>query len=1070
MKWADFITVVVATFLAVIAVNDGLFAKGKEERYKPPVGIVTPETNDRFDTRINELIRSGFVFKHPAPGLMAKLLHTNTVVDTLGLTIYDYSYNNINGRMLTRIFGGAFDGVHLVYMKRADLNSVRSANYRYYSYAASGFLGEFTPTPGLRTGWARVADGPLHNGIYVHHGGGTHLRIDDGEASFTFTYENPVDPNGNFPGIWVHGDTIIVTTTPSGTFTPGKTFVSINGGISFVEIGFPQPPTMSYEWGNAETWPVLNPINNQQIGFVNLERNNQNPPSGGLVYSVSTDLSVGTNWTSQSIYNFGDILTNSTGDYYYDPGIGIGTDHYNFEYSDNGIFHLVFDGAGVQFVQATGENYPIHPVVYWNSAQQQLIELTSDVVARNPALGNSIETLFPGWGKGNSYAHIAVGPNGVLAVIWQQPELIDSTTLNLITGTSGGNQITYYATDIFCAVSSDNGLTWSEPFKVGGLDGESDVYPSIARDIEVDAFGNYFIHFIYFWDTNPGSSVLSQTDPSLCAWVYNKFNITPYLFTSIPKILSVDPDSAFTGQTLSVSILGENTVFQQDSLLTNTVWLSNSSEMIQATNVNAISPTALTAQFTIPDTANLGLWDVNVLQVGGAGTVSLLNGFKIYERIIDSLSLGAATRYAFPGDTVNIPLNVAIPPDSFYSSVEIFLTGFQGQLDFLDVITSGTLIGNAGWSLQFNNTDSVLTIAAAGSNDITGSGDLLVLKMAVPDTTPVGFVPISLDSAVFNTGATYVRLTSGGINILLPKPGDVDHNDLIQAFDASLILKYLVGLIQLSPTQRSNANVSNDTTISALDAELVLEYVVGLIDTLPYDTTIIPLGTMLMQDGVFQPGEAVMVPLYLEGGVHIHGFEMELAYDPSQLEFIEVIWGDSLGEVIKTTNTVQTGQIKIAGAGKIPENESQIFAVLKFNVNPAFDGETIKIVLTKLRFNEEKQQRDVTHALLSRVTDIKHNDSNIPATFHLAQNFPNPFNPSTKIRYGIPKDIHISLEVYDINGRKVATLLDTQQRAGWHIVEWRGVNDDGSKVSSGIYLVRMKAGSFTFVRKMILLK
>jgi nitrous oxidase accessory protein NosD len=89
----------------------------------------------------------------------------------------------------------------------------------------------------------------------------------------------------------------------------------------------------------------------------------------------------------------------------------------------------------------------------------------------------------------------------------------------------------------------------------------------------------------------------------------------------------------------------------------------------------------------------------------------------------------------------------------------------------------------------------------------------------------------------------------------------------------------------------------------------------------------------------------------------------------------------------------------------------------------------------------------------------------IPNRFALAQNYPNPFNASTVIRYSLPEPSDVIIEIYDILGRKVETLVQGEQQAGYHQVIW-----NAGKRSSGMYFYRIEAGEYTETRKMVLLK
>jgi len=96
--------------------------------------------------------------------------------------------------------------------------------------------------------------------------------------------------------------------------------------------------------------------------------------------------------------------------------------------------------------------------------------------------------------------------------------------------------------------------------------------------------------------------------------------------------------------------------------------------------------------------------------------------------------------------------------------------------------------------------------------------------------------------------------------------------------------------------------------------------------------------------------------------------------------------------------------------------------------------------------------------------------SPLPDAAFLAQNWPNPFNPSTTIAFGLAERAHVSLRVYDAAGRLAATLAEGTLPAGNHAIEWDGRGADGIPAASGVYFYRLRAGAFEETRKMILLR
>lgn len=93
-----------------------------------------------------------------------------------------------------------------------------------------------------------------------------------------------------------------------------------------------------------------------------------------------------------------------------------------------------------------------------------------------------------------------------------------------------------------------------------------------------------------------------------------------------------------------------------------------------------------------------------------------------------------------------------------------------------------------------------------------------------------------------------------------------------------------------------------------------------------------------------------------------------------------------------------------------------------------------------------------------------------PLSFQLEPNAPNPFNPSTRIAFTLPEGERAVVRVYDVRGAHVATVLDSRLNAGWHHVQWNGVDDAGSPVASGTYFYTLAAGRKTASRKMVLVK
>ncbi len=113
----------------------------------------------------------------------------------------------------------------------------------------------------------------------------------------------------------------------------------------------------------------------------------------------------------------------------------------------------------------------------------------------------------------------------------------------------------------------------------------------------------------------------------------------------------------------------------------------------------------------------------------------------------------------------------------------------------------------------------------------------------------------------------------------------------------------------------------------------------------------------------------------------------------------------------------------------------------------------------------ESEASNSVSALLSADNGI-----GLPTEFALKQNYPNPFNPSTQIRYALPEESMVTITIYDLMGRKVRTLVNDVQSAGYRTAMWNATNDMGRAVSAGMYIYTIQAGDFVMNRKMVLMK
>ena len=138
-----------------------------------------------------------------------------------------------------------------------------------------------------------------------------------------------------------------------------------------------------------------------------------------------------------------------------------------------------------------------------------------------------------------------------------------------------------------------------------------------------------------------------------------------------------------------------------------------------------------------------------------------------------------------------------------------------------------------------------------------------------------------------------------------------------------------------------------------------------------------------------------------------------------------------------------------------------------------FDAQAIVAALGEVTNNEERELT-LTGSLLDGTpfqgSDCVRIKKGPRFGFVLNNNFPNPFNPTTQISYSLPTDAYVQLDIFNIRGQNVKTLVDQRQTAGVHNIVWDGRDNTGRSVSSGIYFYRIQAGDVVITKRMTLLK
>ncbi|MDZ7290423.1 MAG: lamin tail domain-containing protein [candidate division KSB1 bacterium] len=489
--------------------------------------------------------------------------------------------------------------------------------------------------------------------------------------------------------------------------------------------------------------------------------------------------------------------------------------------------------------------------------------------------------------------------------------------------------------------------------------------------------------------------------------------------------------------------------------------------------------------------------------VDGSGSVTLNDVTRINNRKspCDRFPVGKDWIFIDPITSVD-PSKVATPTDNLTFVLQNY--NFQG-LNFVGILY-GDVNGDANLGASLENTTTCAHF------DITGT-----VRYAQSTGIPVGNTEVTLDGGSFDKlttaadgiyrflgvlgGNTYIVTPSktGGIGsainsadlTLLRKHfsgqplnnwqsllADVNQNQIVDPEDSTLLKHFIGGQVQLGvgytgqwrfdpvckTYQSLNSNQSQDF-VALLLGDIDGNWIPSSSSRIATESnqTIYPF----LHDLEVAPGEVFNLPLRIAPEQRIYSARIDLAFDPTQLEMLAVAKCKPL-ETGKLNYQQKPGRLEAVLSSVGPAPSAGEVAIVTFRATGKV-GESSLLELKKFSVNDGPVME-----ASARISLIK----KIPKEFFLSQNYPNPFsqiprfagNPATTIAYGLPVEARVRLQIFNVLGQSVITLVDKQQEAGYYHLAWNGRDQNDRSLSTGVYIIRLEAGKFSQVRKLALLK
>ncbi len=356
-------------------------------------------------------------------------------------------------------------------------------------------------------------------------------------------------------------------------------------------------------------------------------------------------------------------------------------------------------------------------------------------------------------------------------------------------------------------------------------------------------------------------------------------------------------------------------------------------------------------------------------------------------------------------------------------------------------------------STVFAGGDGSYTFAVSSAADanVTGAEAAGTLTVTAVDAYAAGTTIGTTDVTVTATDGTGDSVTATVSVDVIPVVGDLDGSGAPSAASASIALDYFLGLTTLTDKQVTAADFNGDGTVNAFDAALIFDaFLNGKVELASNVAASLEFGEVEHVDGM------VNIPITLSGDLNdVVAISFSANIDPAIATIVSITSDLDEGWIIKHVIS-EDGDLRIAAAGLSGVATGGIIATISVQLTDA--GASFDLVAEGAVNNNATSSIDAVEIV------------ELPDTFTLQGNYPNPFNPSTTIQFDLPETAEVEVQVFDMVGRVVMTLPSQSIQAGAN----RSLQLNASQLASGSYfyrvIARMESKTLVDTGRMLLVK
>jgi hypothetical protein len=555
-------------------------------------------------------------------------------------------------------------------------------------------------------------------------------------------------------------------------------------------------------------------------------------------------------------------------------------------------------------------------------------------------------------------------------------------------------------------------------------------------------------------------------------------NTNPVINTPSQSSYTVQPG---TGVTFSISAYDSDTPAQTITLTATS--LPSGATFGSGGSVSGSASVSGTFSWT-PTASQVGTYVVTFVCSDSEGGAATPRSVTIVVQSsgnvdVDLLFTASSPSFGFPSGGIPGLSDVAIPVN-----LQDLQDVYGVQFDFLyqtgvmvvdsivptDRLTDFTIYDDLG-----ANPGSIRIVAFGLNNQKIQSGAtsaILDFWVTVKSAAMVGESPIRFENAWEsispNPGFPSVELEFDTTGVfVVDSKGDVNGDQRVDVADVVNVVGYIIGDNSLNHRQFFAADMDLNASVDVTDLVDIINTIFG--GAAPVSGMYVgPLAHITLQGSDGQDYVRDKVQVNADLPTDVAGVQLEISYDPEKVQFADPEKAAMADNLVFRYRDNDRGKMTLL-----------LYPGSKNASITAGDGVLLDLPLTgrngvSLADGDIKIDNVVLSDRSASKVPVDGFDSvNLPKDFTLEQNYPNPFNPTTTIEFSIGASSAaqpVQLEIYNVLGAKVKTLVSGSQAVGVHRVNWDGTNDYGQHVASGVYFYRLQVGTVTESKKMLLMK